>query len=136
MNAKDPFPELSEEAFGGPILPVQYFGPLKQRQLFNGERRLLLAVLDDAVRSYLSDMNRAGRQQRLQFAEVQRWFYAPGGSQGLFAFESICDLLGIDANIFRKRLGSIGIRSLPSRHRPTRNSLIIGQRRARGQSQV
>lgn len=136
MIADDSFPELSLDALGGPILPVQYFEPLKRRTLLNGERRLLLAVLEDAVRSYLSNMNRTSTEQRLQFAEVQRWFYAPGGSHGLFAFETICELLGIDANIFRKRLGSIGIRNLPSHRRLFRHSLVDAQRRTRSRSRA
>lgn len=136
MIGGHPFPELSLEALGGPILPVQYFEPLKRRTLLNGERRLLLAVLEDAVRSYLSNMNRTGTEQRRQFAEVERWFYARDGSQALFAFESICDLLGIDANIFRKRLGSTGIRNLPARHRLFRRPSVAAQRRPRSRSRA
>ena len=136
MVTGDPALELSLEALNGPILPVQYFEPIKQRKLLSGERRLLLAVLEDAVRSYLSNMNRPRREQRAQFAEVRRWFYGSGGSQGLFAFESICDLLEINANIFRKRLGSINLRDLPSRRRPVQRTLLTGQRPPRSQSQV
>jgi hypothetical protein len=55
------------------------------------------------------------RQQRMDFAEVQHWLYSADDRRSLFAFESICDLLGIDAGILRRRLGSISLGDLPSR---------------------
>jgi hypothetical protein len=135
MVTGDPLAELSPEAFNGSVLPVQYFYPIKRRNLLNGERRLLLAVLESAVRSYLSNRNHPRREQRAQFAEVQRWFYTRG-SGGLFAFESICDLLEIDANIFRNRLGSIKLRDLPSRRRPLQRTLVTEEGPPPRQSQV
>src|SRR5512146_438373 len=135
MIAGDPSLELSVEALGGTILPVQYFEALERRKLLSAERRLLLAVLEDAVRSYLANMNRSSREQRLHFAEVRLWFCAPG-SRDLFAFESICDLLGIDANIFRKRLDSACLRDLPLRRRLVRRSLVTAPRRPRSRSRA
>ena len=110
MPDKNPFPE----DFGS-VLPVQYFDPLKRRKFPDGEHRLLLAVLEDAVRCYLTDLNGGSLQQRLRFAEVRCWFFAPYDRRGLFAFESICALLEIDIEVFRRRLGSISLRDLPSR---------------------
>ncbi len=107
--------DLSLEDFGEAILPVQYFELINRRKFLDGERHLLLAVLEEAARSYLTNMNCRNREQRIRFAEVRRWFYPRDEQQGLFAFESICDLLGIEANIFRRRLGSISLRDLPSR---------------------
>lgn len=103
------------EDFSEAILPVQYFELIKRRKFLGGERHLLLAVLEEAVRCYLTNMNGRSREQVIRFAEVRRWFYPRSDQQGLFAFESICDLLGIDADIFRRRLGSISLRDLPSR---------------------
>jgi hypothetical protein len=120
---------------GAAILPAQYFGNAKGRKLLEGEYRLLLAVLEQAVRSYLASMKGRTGQQRLDFEELRRWFYAPRSTapQGLFAFESICDLLGIDADMLRRRLGSISIRDLPTHRQRIRHSLALGQRRARRQ---
>jgi hypothetical protein len=136
MIANNSSPKLSLEDLGGSVLPAQYFEPFKQRKLLNGERRLLLAVLEDAVRSYLSNMSRTSIEQRREFAQVQRWFHSTDDAQGLFSFESICDLLGIDANIFRKRLGAIGIHNLPSRRRLLRRSQVVARRRPVSRSRV
>ena len=101
-----------EELSEGTILPVHYFDLIKRRKFLDGERLLMFAVLEDAVHSYLADINDRSRVQRARFADVRRWFYAPSDHQALFAFESICGLLAIDAGIFRKRLGSLSLRDL------------------------
>jgi hypothetical protein len=121
------------EDFGSAVLPAQYFESAKRSKLFEGEYRLLLAVLEDAVRSYLANKNLRNQEQRIRFAEVRRWFYPTGNAaqQPLFAFQSICDLLGIDASSFRKRLDFISIRDLPTDRRPGRRSLRAHPRRAR-----
>ena len=85
------------EHFSGVILPMQYFDPIKRRKVLDGERQLLFAVLQEAVRTYLTNMNGQSRERRIRFVEVRSWFYSPTDRQGLFAFESICDLLEIDS---------------------------------------
>lgn len=125
--------ELTSEDFGGGILPVQYFNRLKRGKVADGECRLLLAVLEQAVRSYLANMNAGSRERRVAFEEVHRWFYSPSNTepQGLFAFESICDMLGFEADLLRRRLRSISICNLPTRRQPARRSLAAEQLRAR-----
>jgi hypothetical protein len=127
--------QLPPEDFDGPILPVQYFESMKRPKLLVGEYRLLLAVLEDAVRCYLTDINGRSKEQRTRFAEVRSWFYSSGDTeqQALFAFESICDLLGINAGVVRKRLASISLGELPWRRlrweRPVARQRNHSQRR-------
>jgi len=99
------------------ILPAQYFDHTSRRKLLEGEYRLLAAVLEEAVRSYVVSMSRRTEQQRLDFEQLRCWFRASGSRnrQELFAFESICDLLGIGAEALRAHLSSIGILDLPTR---------------------
>jgi hypothetical protein len=72
-------------------------------------------VLEEALRTYLTNLKGRSREQRIRFAEVHCWFYSPCDRQSLFAFESVCDLLGIAPGILRRRLTSISLRDLPSR---------------------
>ena len=116
--------DASAETFGAIILPVQYWTSVKGSKLVEGERHLLLAVLDDAVRCYLGNMKPRSRQQRLTFVEARDWFY-PGRkaqSRAPISFQSICDLLGIEAEAFRGRLNSISVGDLPAHRRPVRRS--------------
>lgn len=126
--------QLSPEAFPGSLLPSQYFAHVERRKRVNGEYRLLLAVLEDAIRSYLINISARNGEQRVRLAELRLWFYARGGpgKQGLFAFESICELLGIEADLVRKRLGGINIRDLATR-RCRAHLLSVAQPRTRRQ---
>ena len=63
--------DLSLEDFGGAILAVHYFELFKRR--LDDERRLLLAVLEEAVRSYLTNRNGRSREQRISEL-VRRYF--------------------------------------------------------------
>ncbi len=69
-------------------------------QPLTGELQLRLAVLEDCLRSLLLTRgNAAGRRRRRELAWIEsRDRDAP------FAFESLCDALGIDANRLRRRV--------------------------------
>jgi|HubBroStandDraft_4_1064222.scaffolds.fasta_scaffold51562_2 hypothetical protein len=88
------------------VLPVQYFGLLQPRFSAGAEGRLLLAVLEDAIRCYLKNMNRTGRSAVVQFREVNGWFNARN-CHDLFAFESICEVFGIDPGWLRSGLRAL-----------------------------
>lgn len=93
----------------GLILPSQYNDLVRRRSPgFEGERRLLWAVLQDAIDTYMANMRCATAKQRDEFEDVCGWFHAPEDQQGrLFSFETICDLLEIDACLLLKGIESI-----------------------------
>jgi hypothetical protein len=66
-----------------------------------GERRLMLAVLEDAIRTLLLAKRTAVSRKRL-LREIA-WFESRSQSEP-FAFETICDVLGIDPGYLRGRL--------------------------------
>jgi hypothetical protein len=120
--------------FGAPILPVQHFAPAEDRKLMEGERRLLLAVLEDAVRCYLARASARNREQRMRGAEARNWFRPPDGfiQEGLFTFGSVCEFLEIEPKLFLRRLEVLSIRDLPSTHRQSaRRSSLARQRQPR-----
>src|SRR5438309_746898 len=85
------------------ILPSQYFELQTQRCQLDGEKRLMLAVLEDAVQCYLHNLNAKGHRKLAVFNEARDWMRAKSAS-GPFAFETICDVLGIEANLLRGAL--------------------------------
>ena len=107
----------SYEEFSSAVLPSQYNDLIRRRSLNSGgEYRLLWAVLEDAIRLYLSSVKRVNPTQCRTFEEVHEWFFAgrrPG--DGLFGFYSICDGLGICADELLLSLGKLQIRDLPMR---------------------
>jgi hypothetical protein len=68
-----------------------------------GERRLLLAVLQDAVLCFQTYLFTQERHGRTLFREAEQWL-GSRESDLLFSFESICEVLGIDAQYLRRRL--------------------------------
>ncbi|HET9470699.1 MAG TPA: hypothetical protein VFO24_06305, partial [Usitatibacter sp.] len=71
-----------------PIVPA--FDDFPRHGPFAAERQLMLAVLADAVRSYLGNRGARDREARALFRETLAWF-ASGERSSLFSFASICD---------------------------------------------
>jgi len=88
------------------ILPVQY-GESRRRKLpAEGERKLLFAVLEDAIRCYLRhrDNDEAWRNNE-EFIEAAEWLSCDDEC-GPFAFVSVCEALGIDADGLRSGISN------------------------------
>jgi hypothetical protein len=52
------------------LLPVQYTDLIRRNTLLEGEKKLLLAVLDDAIRCYLRNVNSKVGERGRDFIEV------------------------------------------------------------------
>jgi hypothetical protein len=85
------------------LLPEQYNELRRRRHELQGELKLMFAVLEDAIHCYLHHMNARSRQRRILFYEVRDWMNSKY-SKGLFAYETLCEALGIDAGRLRKML--------------------------------
>lgn len=108
------------------MLPAQ-LGALGSIVAHQPERRLMLAVLEDAIQTvmrYAGD--RRVRQQKL-VREVDRWIDVRN-EDDVFAFANVCAVLDLDANVMRK-----GIRRMMARleeGRQTRSRLALARRMA------
>jgi hypothetical protein len=93
------------------LLPKQFDDVMRRPSLRDGVIRLMFAVLEDAIQCYLASMHGETEKQRRDFMEVQDWFATPSsanrGWQSLFAFEPLCEALGIEPNRLRRELGAI-----------------------------
>ena len=81
------------------ILPSQ----LLPRGAETPERRLLLAVLEEAVGTYQRYVTATDRPGRAVFADVEAWF-ASADDVWLYSFVTICDAIGLDATYLRSGL--------------------------------
>ena len=85
------------------LLPSQFFDRIRRRSEHDGERRLMIAVLEDAVDVYRKQAGaRDARAQQL-FHEAEEWIEDPDQTW-LFSFQNICDVLGLDADYLRRGL--------------------------------
>ena len=81
------------------ILPSQ----LAPHPFATPERRLLLAVLEEAVGTFQRYAFAPDRQSRVAFADAQAWF-ASEETVRLCSFIGICEVLGIEATYLRAGL--------------------------------
>ena len=82
------------------ILPVQFLHP----SIATPEKRLLLAVLEEAVGTYQRYAMAPDRRGRTLFTEVEAWF-ASADSRSLCSFVSICEAIDLDPTSVRAGLG-------------------------------
>jgi hypothetical protein len=126
MSGEPPPHEKTLDA--GLLLPGQYADLVRRNHVIEGELKLLLAVLEDAIRCYLRNVNANDGERRRDFVEARNWFEASGrvGARcgDIFSFETICEALGIEPRLLIARLQILTIGDLPSRryqmrrHRP------------------
>jgi hypothetical protein len=111
----------------GLLQPGQYVDLVRRNHVIEGELKLLLAVLEDAIRCYLRNANAKNGERRRNFVEVRNWFegaLAGAGRADIFSFENLCVALGIEPRVLLARLRILTLGDLPSRryqmrrHRP------------------
>ena len=84
------------------LLPEQFF-TLLGRKPIQGERRLLLAMLEDAVHCFQTYVLAKKPHERRLFQEAEEWIDSKD-SQWFFSFENICEILGIHPGRLRDAL--------------------------------
>src|SRR5499433_2152850 len=85
------------------LLSAQYFGNLRRKTLLEPEKRLVLAILEDAINCYQDNLlAKRGREGRL-FTEAEEWILEKG-SDWIFSFKNICETLGFNPEYVRQGL--------------------------------
>jgi len=64
------------------------------------ERRLMVAVLEDAVHRFRKHAGAKSAEGKAILAEEEEWFFG-AAEDGPFSFETICDALGFDPDYLR-----------------------------------
>ena len=86
------------------LTPGQYYDGMRaEDSTARPIKRLMLAVLEDAMRCYQTYASSRGRAQRRLFVEAEGWLMDRKGD-GPFSFETVCDTLGINASCLREGL--------------------------------
>jgi hypothetical protein len=85
------------------LLPSQFFDRVRRRSEHEGERRLMIAVLEDAVDVYRKQVGARDPRGQQLFTEAEEWI-EDADRTWLFSFQNICDVLDIDADYLRRGL--------------------------------
>jgi len=76
--------------------------PSSARRLLTPERRLLIAILSDAVDCYRNNVGAQTSKARRLHREAEHWIL-DDDRMWVFSFRNICDALGVDAEAMRAR---------------------------------
>ncbi len=87
----------------GSILPCQFFDGRKKQEAAEPLKRLMLAVLADAVRCYQTGLDKRATSRRRAFLEAQQWLFG-AGTDCAFSFENACYVLDITPDYLRQML--------------------------------
>lgn len=85
------------------LLPSQYFDRIRRRARYDGEHRLMIAVLEDAIDVYRKQAGARDPRAQQLFREAEEWI-EDHDRTWLFSFENICDVLDFDAEYLRRGL--------------------------------
>ena len=86
------------------ILPSQYFDVSGGHRL-TAEQRLMLALLADAINVYQQGVVSRATRKRLLYLDADRWIMMSVKTPPhAFSFNTVCEALGINAGVLRRRL--------------------------------
>ena len=77
------------------LLSTQYFENLRRKTLFDPEKRLMLAILEEGIFCYLDNLHVTGSKKRRLFEDAAAWIVENDGDW-VFSFESVCDALDLN----------------------------------------
>ena len=85
------------------LLPAQYFETFRRKVHLEPEKRLMLAVLEDAVACFQKYILARDGKGKALFRETEEWMMERN-SDRLFSFENICEVLGFNPEYVRQGL--------------------------------
>jgi hypothetical protein len=106
--------EQTRRLFGEPdVLAVhEYLHVFQYRPALTPERRLLAAILRDAIDCYMRYCCAKSRREKKMQQETEEWFFGDG--EGVFSFENVCEILKLSPGYIRRGL-------LRYKQRPSQN---------------
>jgi len=85
------------------LLAEQYLETCRRKTHLEPEKRLMLAILDDAVTCFKKYSSAQKPKEKALFQEAEEWIIEKE-SDWAFSFENICESLGLNPDYVRKGL--------------------------------
>jgi hypothetical protein len=117
--------EQTRRLFGEPdVLAVHdYLQVFQYRPALTPERRLLAAILGDAIDSYMRYCFAKSRREKKMYQETEEWFF--GSDDGVFSFENVCEVLRLAPGYIRR--GLLSYKQQPAQSRDARSKRLPKQ---------
>lgn len=87
------------------ILPTQHFAAIQRKKFPSGEHRLLVALIQDAIECFQKHMHARDAKRRQLFLDAQGWIGSED-DRGVFSFNNVCMLLGMNPDYIRQGLAN------------------------------
>ena len=85
------------------LLPIQYFEAMRKKHLLEGEKRLILSVLEDAIECFMKCIDASTSKGQRLFRDADEWI-AHEDKHWVFSFDNVCDMLDINPEYMRMGL--------------------------------
>jgi hypothetical protein len=85
------------------MVPSQFFDRIKVEHSAQPEKRLMLAVMEDAISTFQKSVRGLTRRQRRLLRETEEWM-SEADNHWPFSFENICTALDIEPAYLRRGL--------------------------------
>jgi hypothetical protein len=85
------------------ITPEQYYDSRRDDSAMAPVRRLMMAVLEDALHCFQNNADAHTGPRKRAFTEAEQWLCIDRGD-GPFSFETVCETLGIEPEYLRSGL--------------------------------
>lgn len=85
------------------LLPSQFFAGMREKAQANGERRLMLAILEDAVDCFQKYLEAKDNRSQQLGTDAEEWLLSDDRGW-LFSFVNVCEALGIQPDFLRQGL--------------------------------
>jgi|SRR5438874_11405583 len=85
------------------LLPIQYFEAMRKKHLLEGEKRLILSVLEDAVECFMKCIDSPTSKGQRLFRDADEWINLED-KHWVFSFDNVCDMLDINPEYMRRGL--------------------------------
>jgi len=85
------------------LLPDQFMDTFRRKSHLEPEKKLMLAVLEDAIACYQKYVFARDGKGRALFEETEQWIMEKNGDW-LFSFANVCETLGFDSDYLREGL--------------------------------
>jgi len=85
------------------LLPAQYFATTKRKDHLEPEKKLMLAVLEDAVWCFQHYLLAQEQREKSLFRDAEEWIMEEH-ADWLFSFQNVCEALDLNPKYVRKGL--------------------------------
>lgn len=119
---------LTDSALRAHFVPASHLFDAPRWAASEPLRRLMFAVLKDAILRFERNVRAQTVTRRRDFLEAERWLFRKDGGVGIFSFENVCHVLAVEPYRLRRALSQWRATALTAEAWPL---LLIGRRSRR-----